>query len=174
MLETSATRRSTRRATEGHTGTRTSLHSAPPSGCLPEPQTAVRLSTDHTAGPAKPQPIPGSQRAASRPPTQTCPGSTRQPQCSPQPFTQTRALHAGNRAGFRSIRTAHRSSLSPLGSPPAAGSTTSPSRSCSLAFQQSPNAVPAVGRSPAAPGRTGPGCRPRPSSIPARRPPCPR
>ena len=83
MLETSATRRSTRRATEGHTGTRTSPHSAPPSGYLPEPQIAVRLLTDHTAGPAKPQSIPGSQRTASRPPTQTCPGSTRQPQCSP-------------------------------------------------------------------------------------------
>ena len=67
MLETSATRRSTRRATEGHTGTRTSLHSAPPSGCLPEPQTAVRLLTDHTAGPAKPQSIPGSQRTACGP-----------------------------------------------------------------------------------------------------------
>ena len=110
MLETSATRRSTRRATEGHTGTRTSLHSAPPSGCLPEPQTAVRLLTDHTAGPAKPQSIPGSQRTASRPPTQTCPGSTRQPQCSPQPFAQTRALQASSRAGFRSIRTAPRRS----------------------------------------------------------------
>ena len=83
MLETSATRRSTRRATEGHTGTRTSLHSAPPSGCLPEPQTPVRLSTDHTAGPATPRPIPGSLPTASRPQTQTCPGSTRQPQCSP-------------------------------------------------------------------------------------------
>ena len=108
MLETSATRRSTRRATEGHTGTRTSLHSAPPSGCLPEPQIAVRLSTDHTAGPAKPQSIPGSQRTASRPPTQTCPGSTRQPQCSPQPIAQTSwRYHASSRAGFRSIQRAH-------------------------------------------------------------------
>ena len=47
MLETSATRRSTRRATEGHTGTRTSLHSAPPSGCLPE--TTDRGSLINTA-----------------------------------------------------------------------------------------------------------------------------
>ena len=131
------------RHTAGHTGTRPSPHSATRYGCLPEQQPTTRPSIEHTAGPAKPPPTLGSQPTASRPLTQTCPDFIRQPRCQPRPCAPPLAPPSNKLAGYRSIQAAPRSSLSPPGSPPAVGPTTSPSRSCSLASRPYGNTSPA-------------------------------
>ena len=132
-----------RRGTPPLTGPTRSPLSATSSGCRTVPQTTTRSSIQHNLGTAKPPPIPGSQRTASRPPTQTCPGSTRQPLCRPRPCAPPLEPPSNRHAGYRSIQTAPRRWLSTLGSPPAVGATTSPSRSCSQAFRQFGDISPA-------------------------------
>ena len=67
---------------------------------------------------------------------QNSPGSIRQPQFRTPPPAPPLAPPSNRHAGSKSIQTAHRRWLSTLGSPPAVGPTTSPSRSCSQAFPQ--------------------------------------